>query len=297
MLPSENSLIAPEPPPIPEDLNPFALPPLAPRRIPNLAHAFLFIAFTGLLLILLQLTLSAIGKAPATLESGVVTVKHPILQLGVMAGTYLATLLAASLIFPLLWHRSFLNGIQWNFAAARTQASRLIGLGLILGLTMAVVTRFISSPKSIPVDQFFANAAIAWLITLFGTVVAPIFEEICFRGFLVPAFAIAYDWIALPRTPEARLRWQSTITLTPAAYIFAAVVSSFFFALIHAQQVAHLWAALISLFTISLVLTFVRVKTQSVAASALVHSAYNSFIFLSVIFATGGYRHLDRMTH
>jgi membrane protease YdiL (CAAX protease family) len=50
------------------------------------------------------------------------------------------------------------------------------------------------------------------------------------------------------------------------------------------------------LFSVSLVLTVVRVQTQSVAASALVHAAYNGFVFLTVLIATGGYRHLDRMT-
>jgi len=63
----------------------------------------------------------------------------------------------------------------------------------------------------------------------------------------------------------------------------------------HATQVAHLWAALLVLFTISLVLTWVRVKTGSVAASVLVHGAYNFFVFLMVMIATGGYRHLERM--
>lgn len=272
-------------------------PVVVMRRIPNLAHAAIFVAFTGFLLILLQLTLAAIGKSPATLEGGTVTLKHPIGQLGVMAATYLFTLLAAALIFPLFWRRSFLDGLQWNFAAARRNGFFLIALGLFLGFTMAFVTRFISSPKSMPVDQFFSSAAAAWTITLFGTILAPAFEEICFRGFLVPAFAIAYDWISLPRTPESRLRWQTTSDLTPASYVFAAILSSLLFALIHAQQVAHMVAALLALFTISLVLTYVRVKTQSVACSTLVHSAYNSFIFLVTIFATGGYRHLDRMTH
>jgi membrane protease YdiL (CAAX protease family) len=269
--------------------------PPAHRRIPNLAHAFLFVAFAGLLLVFFQLLLSVLGKSPATIERGVITLQHPLLQLGVMGATYAVTLLAAALLFPLLWRRSFLNGIQWNFAAARSQAAWLIALGFILGLIVAVFTRFISSPKTLPVDQFFSNALSAWIITLFGAIVAPIFEEICFRGFLVPAFAIAYDWLALSRTPEARLRWQSTTNLTPAAYIFAAVLSSLLFALIHAQQIAHLGSALIALFAISLVLTWVRVKTHSVAASAIVHSAYNSFIFIGVIFATGGYRHLERM--
>jgi membrane protease YdiL (CAAX protease family) len=162
---------------------------------------------------------------------------------------------------------------------------------------MAIITAFISSPKNLPIDEFFATPATAWIITLFGTFAAPVFEEICFRGFLFPAFAIAYDWIALPRTPEARTQWQSTTSLTPASLVFSAVLTSFLFAMLHAQQDAHIWAALVGLFCISLVLTFVRVKTQSVAASTLVHASYNGFIFLMTLIATGGYRHLDRMTH
>ena len=75
----------------------------------------------------------------------------------------------------------------------------------------------------------------AWLITLFGTLVAPVFEEVCFRGFLLPAFAIAYDWLSLPRTAEARSRWQTTATLTPASLVFSAVLTSIFFALMHFQ--------------------------------------------------------------
>jgi hypothetical protein len=194
-------------------------------------------------------------------------------------------------------NRSFLQGLQWNWSTARRNAGQLIALGLLLGFMMQVITNFITPPKTIPIDEFFLTPASAWLITIFGTAVAPIFEEICFRGFLVPAFAIAYDWLSLPRTDEARTQWRTTTTLTPAALLFSAVVSSVCFALLHAQQVAHLWAALLILFSISLVLTFVRVKTQSVAASTLVHSAYNGFVFLTVLVATGGYRHLDRMPH
>jgi len=269
-----------------------------PRRVPNLAHALLFVAFTGTLLLTLQLLLSALGKTPATLSSGAITLQHPILQLAIMAATYLTTIIAAWLFFPHLWHRPFLEGLHWNWPTARLNMLRLIALGLILGVLMQIVTNFITPPKSpMPIDDFFAHASTAWLITLFGTIIAPIFEETCFRGFLLPAFAIAYDWLALPRTPEARLQWQSSTTLTPAALLFSSILSSLVFALLHAQQVEHLFPALLALFSVSLVLSFVRIKTQSVAASTLVHSAYNGFIFLLVLIQTGGYRHLDRIPH
>jgi hypothetical protein len=266
------------------------------RRIPNLGHALLIVSFAGSLLILLELVLAALGRSPGSVHGGVATVLHPKLQIALMATTYLATLAAAWFFYPQVWQRGFLDGLQWRWTTARNLAGRLIALGLLLGMMMQGITYFITPPKTLPIDEFFLSPADAWLITLFGTLVAPVFEEICFRGFLLPAFAIAYDWLSLPRTEEARARWQSTTTLTPAALIFSAVLTSIFFALLHFQQVAHLWVALLVLFSISLVLTFVRVKTQSVAASVLVHGAYNGFVFLTVLIATGGYRHLERMT-
>jgi hypothetical protein len=265
------------------------------RRIPNLGHALVFVGFTGLLLIVLELVLVSLGRAPGAVHGGVTTLLHPKMQIALLATTYLTSLLAAWFFYPLLWHRSFLDGIEWRWATARSLASRLIALGLLLGMMVQIATNFITPPKTRPVDAFFQTQADAWLITLFGTILAPLFEEVCFRGFLVPAIAIAYDWLCLPRTPEARARWQTTTTLTPAALVFSAVLSSVLFALMHATQVAHLWAALLVLFTISLVLTWVRVKTGSVAASVLVHGAYNFFVFLMVMIATGGYRHLERM--
>jgi membrane protease YdiL (CAAX protease family) len=280
--------------PTPED--DLVVPPV-PRRIPNLGHAALFISFAAVLLLVFEVTLALMGKVPAVPHGGTITVPHPMLQIAMMAAIYLITLLIAWLVFPFIWRRPFLDGIQWHWSAARGQANRLITLGFALGVMMAIITAFISSPKNLPIDEFFATPATAWIITLFGTFAAPVFEEICFRGFLFPAFAIAYDWIALPRTPEARTQWQSTTSLTPASLVFSAALTSFLFAMLHAQQDAHIWAALAGLFCISLVLTFVRVKTQSVAASTLVHASYNGFIFLMTLIATGGYRHLDRMTH
>jgi membrane protease YdiL (CAAX protease family) len=274
-----------------------AAPPPTPRRVPNLGHALLFVGFAGLLLMVLQVVLMVLGEAPPTKNAGVITVPHPQLQLAVEAAAYLVTLMLSWLLFPLLWKRNFLDGIRWHWATARRQAAKLIALGLVLGGAMQLVTYFITPPKALPIDEFFLTSSSAWITTLFGVLVAPVFEEICFRGFLLPAFATAYDWVSLPRTPEARLRWQTTTNLTPISLIFSAVLTSILFAAMHAEQIAHIWAALLALFTISLLLTYVRVRTQSVAASAMVHAAYNSFVFLTVLIATGGYRHLDRMTH
>ena len=214
-----------------------------------------------------------------------------------MAVAYIVTLLASWFFFPLLWHRTFADGIQWNFAAARRNVLKLIGLGLVLGWTVQAISCLIPVPKSIPMDNFFRTPSDVWLVTAFGTLLAPLFEEICFRGFLLPAFAIAYDWLSLPRTPVAHQRWQTTTNLTTAGLLFSAIVTSILFALLHAEQLAHAWGALFVLFCVSLVLTLVRIRTQSVACSALVHACYNLSVFIALFIVTGGYRHLDRIGH
>jgi membrane protease YdiL (CAAX protease family) len=270
-------------------------PETFPRRVPNLGHALLFVCFAGLVLLISQIILFALGESPVAVQGGVITIPHPKLQLAALAGTYLTTLLAAWLFYPVVWQRAFLDGLRWHGETARRQAPKLIALGLLLGAMVQVVTYFITTPKSSPIDDFFLTPSNAWLITVFGTIVAPVFEEVCFRGFLVPAFAIAYDWLSLPRTPDGLARWRTTAMLTPAALIFSAIVSSIFFAWLHAEQVGHAHGILVVLFCVSLVLTFVRVKADSVASSAIVHGAYNFFVFLIVMIQTGGYRHFDRL--
>jgi membrane protease YdiL (CAAX protease family) len=265
-----------------------------PRRIPHLGHAFFFVSFAGLVLLMSQATLLGFFTVHTAQKLAAAT-QQPKLLVAAMAVTYVTTLLVSWLFFPLLWHRSFPDGLQWNFAAARRNALKLIGVGLVLGWTVQAISSLIPMPKSIPMDSFFHTPSDVWLVTAFGTLLAPMFEEICFRGFLLPAFAIAYDWLSLPRTPVAHKRWQTTTNLSTAGLLFSAIVSSLLFALLHAEQLAHAWGALIVLFCVSLVLTLVRIRTQSVACSALVHACYNLSVFIALFIVTGGYRHLDRI--
>jgi membrane protease YdiL (CAAX protease family) len=109
------------------------------------------------------------------------------------------------------------------------------------------------------------------MVALFGVFVAPIAEEIAFRGFLYPALR---PW---------------------TGRILGAILTSIPFAFLHAQQVAHAWGPLTMVFLVSLVLVAVRERTGSVAASALVHACYNLSIFAVIFYASGGFQHLDRL--
>jgi membrane protease YdiL (CAAX protease family) len=266
-----------------------------PSRIPHLGHALLFLLILGFLfftesLILSFTHLGAIGaKAP-----GAISTK---LLIGSQALMYIGTLAVSWLAFPFMWNRPFSEGVQINPDAARRNAFRLIPIGIILSFAVQALSSLISLPKSIPLDDFLRTRSDVWLVTAFGILVAPFFEEVLFRGFLLPAFAIAYDWLSLPRTPAAREAWHSTNKLTRNSLIFSAVLTSIFFALIHGFQTAFTWPVLALLFCVSLILSYVRLRLRSVMASTLIHVSYNTTIFLFAFVATGGYRHLEKLAH
>jgi uncharacterized protein len=266
-----------------------------PARIPHLGHALLFVSFAFLILLLSQATLLGVTHPVRDPQKIITMALQPRYLVAAMAFTYVVTLIVSFFFFPLLWHRTFADGLRWDFSAARRNWIKLISLGLVTGFIVQAISSLIPVPKSIPMDNFFRTTSDVWLVTAFGTLLAPMFEEICFRGFLLPAFAIAYDWLCLPKTPAARERWHITTNLTAPALIFSAIITSILFILLHAEQLAHAWAALFVLFCVSLVLTAVRLRTGSVASSSLVHASYNLSVFLTLFIATGGYRHLERM--
>jgi membrane protease YdiL (CAAX protease family) len=288
-------------------------------RVPNLGHAVLFVSFSGLLLFLSQLVaLSLSREAPKTSQM----LLQPKLELGSMAATYVLALASCFLVFPLFWARGLLAGLNWNGAKALRLGVRLVSLGLSVGWCVQALSSLIPMPKTIPMDDFFRTPSDVWLVTLFGTLLAPLFEEVTFRGFLLPALSIAFDWMgpmlryiaAFSFAPFSRrllpmriagFREEASAGLSRetgnlyfrsrTAVVLASLLSSVLFARLHAEQLGHAWAAVGILFGVSLLLSVVRVKTRSLACSTIVHASYNLSVFLTLFVATGGYRHLDKI--
>ena len=257
-------------------------------RIPHLGHTLLFF----LLLLVAFLTAEATVLAAAHPHPIQLALVDQKLQLVANILTYFLTLAAAWVLFPLVWHRSFLTGISWNAAAARP---RLVVVGLGLGFLSQAVTSLLPTPGKMPIENLFHNTSTIWLLILFGTLIAPLFEEIVFRGFLLPALAIAIDFMRLPKSVEARDAWRVSDRYSTSAIAVSSVITSLLFALIHAPQLGYTWPAVTLLACVSLVLCLVRIRLRSVAASTLVHVTYNLSVFLTLAVTTGGFRHLDKV--
>jgi hypothetical protein len=214
-----------------------------------------------------------------------------------MAALYLLTLAACVLVFPPIWHKSFFAGLQWNAAIALRLRWRMFGaagLCLVLALVDEVL---MPGPTNAPIDKMFQTPGAAWLMFAFGVTCAPLFEEIVFRGFLLPVLATTWDWTVEQRTgnPALPLDAHGGPQWSLPAMVAASIVTSIPFALMHAEQTAHAMGPFVLLVAVSLVLCWARLGTRSLAASVLVHASYNFLLFSLMLLGTGGFRHLDKM--
>jgi membrane protease YdiL (CAAX protease family) len=303
---------------VPSGLPPGPVEEPAPRRIPNLGHTLLFFAVSVVVLLVTSVSTFAIAMGmrlmgPMTPDQ---LLREPRLLIPTMAVSYLIAGAIVWAIFTFLWRRPFTQGLHWNFSVVRRRWVRLLAGGAALSLVVQLLSNYLPVPKTLPIDDFFRTPADVWLVALFGTFLAPIFEELAFRGFLLPSLASAWDWLRGQRGLRSNPGLNNDSYIAPVtighgddrlqsadddprwsvgALVVSCALTSIAFALVHADQLAHAWAPLAVLFAVSLVLCGVRLWTQSLAASTLIHATYNGTIFAILFVGTGGFRHLDKI--
>ena len=272
--------------------------PASPLRIPHLGHLCLLatLALLGLavsaVLMLAALRFHLFGvKSLAQAATDI----HYIL--GEEALLYLVTLALGLVVFPMFWNKSFFAGLQWRGSTALRLRTRLFAVSLGCFALAALDGILLPGPSNAPIEEIFRSPGAAWLMFGFGVTLAPFFEEIAFRGFLLPALATAYDWVGerLSHTPPRPLRNDGSPQWSLPAMVIASIATSVPFALLHGQQTGHALGPLLLLILVSLILCAVRLVTCSLAASTLVHACYNFLLFSLMMIGTGGFQHLNKM--
>ncbi|HME57894.1 MAG TPA: CPBP family intramembrane glutamic endopeptidase [Terracidiphilus sp.] len=267
-------------------------------RIPHLGHlallaVFLFVGalcMTAAMMVALHFHLEGV-----TTQDQIKNNVHYLL--GTEAVLYLVTLALSVPIFPLLWKKSFFAGIHWRGATALRLGWRLPAIALGCFVLAVIDDKLLPGPEHAPIEDFFRTPGAAWLMFAFGVTIAPFFEEIGFRGFLLPSLATAWDWAIEKSTgkPARPLDANGHPQWSIYAMVFASVITTIPFALIHAEQQGHSLGPFVQVLAVSFVLCAVRIKTRSLAASTLVHACYNFMLFSTMLVATGGFRHFDKM--
>jgi uncharacterized protein len=299
-LAPDSSTIQPAGPVIePQLFDSYSIPQYIPvTRIPNFGH------FSLLLVLLLLGLIGAASMLPIGLHFHLfgITNLHQASEdfryaLGSQAIQYFITFVGCLVVFPMVWHKGFFDGLHWHVKTALHYKGRLISAALLCFVGAMVNGLLMPGPKDAPIDRLFRSPGAAWVLFAFGVTLAPFFEELMFRGFLLPALCTAYDWLAekMKGTPRLPLDENDNPQWTMPAMLIASVLTSIPFALMHGEQTSYSLGPFLLLICVSLVLCWARLSTRSLAASTMVHASYNLILFSFMLLGTGGFKHLDKM--
>ena len=190
----------------------------------------------------------------------------------IIAGQSLAYFLVLAYMYVLVTRErrrpDFLAAIHWNWPS---NIAVYIFVGFALSLALQGLAHLLPIPKELPIDSFFKTPAEAWALTILSVTLAPLMEELFFRAFLYPVLARS---LGLP---------------------VAVFLTALAFALLHGLQLMFSWGPVLVIFLVGMVLTMVRAQRDSVAASLLIHIAYNGTIAVAMFVATDGFRHLEKL--
>lgn len=165
----------------------------------------------------------------------------------------------------------FWPSVGWRkfpFGASFTKSAAMyVPFGFSLALLISFASAYVDNDKTLPMEELFRNRQTVVLLMLLGILVAPFIEETLFRGCLYPVLARRFGVAT------------------------SVIVTGILFGAAHAAQLWGGWAQIGLLMCVGILLTYIRARAETVAASFLVHVTYNSTLFVMLLIGTGGLRH------
>jgi uncharacterized protein len=230
------------------------------------------IGFAGLLLssLLVLTAFMAVGTTMNQIKNSIVEQSlFSVLATCLISIALLAYLLAQMrLRFNLpAWHALGWRRLRTGQMPLRAAYLGLILSGFLLSLTVAASSSFFTTKTKMPIEQFLQDRRSALLLLILSVTLAPLFEETIFRGYIYPVVARTFG--------------------VPIGILFTGTI----FGLLHSAQLGNSWPQVGLLIFVGIVFTYARARTGTVLASYLLHVSYNSFLFLSFLVASHGFRH------
>jgi membrane protease YdiL (CAAX protease family) len=146
------------------------------------------------------------------------------------------------------------------------RASGYVIIGVVLSIGVELAPAIFPDQADFPLRDFFATPALSYAVGAFAILVAPLMEELIFRGVL---FSVFEDQIGK---------------------VFAVFSTAALFAGMHIPEYRGAWNHVFLLFIVGLVFSLARGVTGSIAPSVILHTAYNLTQLVILFIATDHFR-------
>ncbi len=256
MMDEEPQLPAPLPPADPPASDPFLYPAPPPPPDP-----YPFWTYVDLLLITF-LTIPCMA-AGILLVKSVVSLFHlrhtlPVAELlpAELLG-YLMVFTAVAILFRTQYGQPFWRSLRWISSGVSMAGICIAGVATAVGV--GVAARLLNTPEtSNPMTEMMQDRTSLFLLTFFGIAIAPVAEELAFRGFLQPLLVRSFG---------------AVVGVLGAAIPFG---------ILHYREYGNSWRHAVVISLAGVGFGVMRHRTGSTRASAAMHAAYNGFLFLAL---------------
>jgi len=224
----------------------------APKSPWRIADLIVFAVFFLLTVLFLPITVLRVWHifSPELRVADLTAVDQVILQ-GLMNSVLVGFI---AFLIKVVHRQSFVETIHW-FRNHQFSTGFLISLGATLAISVLLVSSFFPAGEPPPIERLLSSATAVYVFAIFGIGAAPLFEEIIFRGFL---FKVLFD-----------IGGSGT----------AVSVTAILFALLHLPQLWGSWGGVILIFIVGYILSFVRLRSNSLIPSFIIHTSYNTMLF------------------
>ena len=206
------------------------------------------------------------GDTMSTAKSVVVLISQAAID--ALAILYLYLMVRARTEAPFWPSIGWRDRVSPGAVKIRDSALQFLAGGAVLAVVVTFAGGFLNSKETLPIEELLKARVSILLFGVLGVLVAPLVEETIFRGFLYPVIA-------------RRMGVAAGIAITGAL-----------FGLMHAAQLWGGWGQIALLILVGVVLTWVRARTGTVAASYFVHLGYNGLQLIGyLIYVVSGSHH------
>jgi CAAX protease family protein len=167
--------------------------------------------------------------------------------------------LALLLTFRTRYGKPVFASLGWRRTRVNVGIAALGGAVLAFVITgLAALLRTPQVPS--PLDRFLKSPVNLALFAALAVTLAPLFEELFFRGFLQPLLSRTFGVLA------------------------GIWITAFVFGLLHAPEYAWAWQYVVAVSLAGAVFGWVRARTNSIIPSTIMHGCYNLVFVIALVF-------------
>lgn len=245
-----------EPPPLGPPLS--QAPPPAPRKtgLGGLFDLVLFLLTAGILMLAVgQVALVLAGKPAAEV------LLDPIFNTQIQVVFYV---LLTGLVFAMVRFRRGLNFAEALALRSLTGfqvAATLLG-GALLALAIAGLNTFFPPAQELPIEQMFTTRTSIYFLTGMAVLVAPLVEEIVFRGYIYSLLEPL---------------WGKGGAVLTSALLFGSI---------HFPQLWPGYFQMASICLVGIILSGTRARTGNTTTAILLHLGYNAMLSAGLLLSS-----------